>query len=209
MGIRATGSRTFKIGGLTMSGGDNLLTDKGIEANPTPEIGPAKAGTLTTRTDANTGTLTMSGGHGITTGQRLDLYWAVAGVRGYRRGITVGTVATNSVPIDLGAGDDLPPAATAITAMVPHVETVTVTGDNINGIAFSSSVGPFQVTLTAADGTTEQFTRRYDTNNAYGWVKGNGETNPLAGVTLGKVYYSHGDTTDTGDFKFGVAGDSF
>jgi hypothetical protein len=80
-----------------------------------PTLAAAKTGTLTTRTDNDTGTLTMTAGHGITTGQTLDVYWA----GGQRRGMTVGTVATNSVPIDGGAGDNLPANTTAITAMVP------------------------------------------------------------------------------------------
>ena len=51
-------------------------------------LNPAKVGALTTRTDNTTGTLTMSAGHGLLTGNRLDLYWTNAdGSLGARRGI--------------------------------------------------------------------------------------------------------------------------
>jgi hypothetical protein len=84
-----------------------------------------KTGTLTTRTDNETGTLTMSSGHGITTGQFIDLYWAT----GIRRGITVGTVSVNSVPIgadNSGSGNNLPSASTAIVACPQLVFNATI-----------------------------------------------------------------------------------
>ncbi len=78
-------------------------------------IPAGKAGTLSTRTDNETGTLTLGSGHGIVTGQIIDLYWAT----GARYGITVGTVSGSSVPIgadNSGSGSNLPTAATAIVA---------------------------------------------------------------------------------------------
>src|SRR4051812_13463763 len=71
-------------------------------------LGAAKTGTLTTRTSNTVGTLTMTAGHGITTAALQDIYWD----GGSRRNVTVGTVATNSVPFSGGIGDNLPAAAT-------------------------------------------------------------------------------------------------
>lgn len=95
----------------------------------------AKAGSLTTRTDNTTGTLTMGAGHGITTGQVINLHWTVAGVPGVRYGVIVGTVATNSVPISGGAGDNLPAAASAITATLRTTANVLIDGDNTKLLA--------------------------------------------------------------------------
>lgn len=94
-------------------------------------IDAAKSGQLTTRTDNTTGTLTMSAGHGFTTGVVIDLYWA----GGVRYGVVVGTVATNSVPISGGAGDNLPSNLTNITAMVQRTANVLIDGDNAKLIA--------------------------------------------------------------------------
>ena len=94
-------------------------------------LNAAKSGTLTTRTDNNTGTLTMAGGHGFTDGQIIDIYWS----GGVQRSVTVGTVATNSVPIDGGIGDNLPTATTAITAMVQKSINLAIDGDNADLIA--------------------------------------------------------------------------
>lgn len=110
------------------------------------ELPLAKVGELTTRTDNETGTLTMDTGHGITTGARLDLYWADgdgAGTPGSRRGITVGTVSGNTVPIgadNSGSGDNLPLVNTAITAMIPHNETVGLF-DMSNALAWGECLG--------------------------------------------------------------------
>lgn len=94
-------------------------------------LNAAKSGTLTTRTDNNTGTLTMAGGHGFTDGQIIDIYWS----GGVQRSVTVGTVATNSVPIDGGIGDNLPTATTAITAMVQKSINLAIDGDNADLVA--------------------------------------------------------------------------
>jgi len=88
-------SRTDDVGGVC-----DLTVPKGY------------AGTLTTRSDDNTGTLTLDTGHGITTGQVFSVFWA----NGAQHRVTAGTVATNSVPIDSGEGDNLPAQGTAIVA---------------------------------------------------------------------------------------------
>ena len=81
-----------------------------------PVIVPvAKAGTLSTRTSDTEGTITGSTGHGITTGQKLDIQWS----DGRRYNVTVGTVDGNSIPISLGAGDNLPDADTALVFATP------------------------------------------------------------------------------------------
>jgi len=90
----------------------DALVDYGITMGPAA-AGVTKSGTLTTRTDDNTGTLTMEAAHGIVTGQPLLLLWD-----GGSRSTTAGTVAGTSVPIDGGAGNILPAASTAVTAVL-------------------------------------------------------------------------------------------
>src|SRR4051794_23760974 len=122
MPINATFQRTFQVAGQSYN------TSRQVQANAanpySVDLPAAKTGQLTTHTDNTTGTLTMAGGHGITTGARLDVYWT----GGSRRGVTVGTVATNSVPFSGGAGDNLPLVNTNVTAMVPVSESITGPG---------------------------------------------------------------------------------
>lgn len=158
-------------------------------------LDPAKTGTLTTRTDANTGTLTMDSGHGITTGQTLDVYWADAdGVMHSRLGMTVGSVATNSVPIDGGAGDDLPDAATAITAMVPEEQAFAVEGDDVL-VLIASCPAPAAGVSIVDDGDAVAARLTLKAAEGYGYAEGNNQTNPVAGDTLATVLLSHSDST--------------
>lgn len=97
-----------------------------------------KPGQLTTRTDDETGTLTMESGHGISTSDVIDLYWE----GGARFGITVGTVSSNSVPIgadNAGSGDNLPTNLTNIVACVPTAFNADIDGDSLKLIAVQPS----------------------------------------------------------------------
>lgn len=91
----------------------------------------AKAGTLSTRTDNTTGTLTMAASHGITTAAVINLFW----IGGVRFGVVVGTVSTNSVPISGGAGDNLPDEDAVITAVVQTSINLAIDGDEADIVA--------------------------------------------------------------------------
>ncbi|WP_020472480.1 hypothetical protein [Zavarzinella formosa] len=188
MSFTGTFQSNANVEGRTYNASTTILSDN--MAVSEKSVAGAKTGTLTTRTDANTGTLTMDAGHGITTGARLDLYWAT----GSRLGMTVGTVSVNSVPIDLGSGDDLPVASppTAITAKVPEVEELLVTGDNVQSISVYSAVrGKIVIAESGADALAKELPG----TGGWNWFTGNGQSNPLAGKAVAKVLFSHGETT--------------
>lgn len=191
MSVEIAMRETYTVLGMSFPRVTTLEADGAVVKTPT--IAAAKTGTLTTRTDANTGTLTMSASHGITTGARLDLYWT----GGARRGITVGTVSVNSVPFDLGSGDDLPTNNTAITAMVPTSEAFVVTGDNAGALLVSSE--KYGTIVFAESDDTE--VAYYLVGGSAGaeqsnyWTPARSATNPLASGDITKVYFSHGDST--------------
>jgi len=123
--------------GVSVSGGGISMQSAIVRTGSAPiglseTLPAAKTGTLTTRTDNTDGELTMSASHGITTGATIDLYWD----GGSRYGVTVGTVATNAVPISGGAGDNLPIATTSITATLRTTANLYIDGDNVKLIAF-------------------------------------------------------------------------
>ena len=92
-----------------------------------PALIAAQTGTLTTRTSDTVGTATLGSGHGILTGEIVDIYWS----GGVRYGVTVGTVAGTSVPFSLGGGDVLPIATTAITVVLQtEINPLNLDGDN-------------------------------------------------------------------------------
>ena len=184
MPISATYQRTFQASGLSFNSTQSLSAEVAPPFSVTLPV--AKVGTLSTRASDTAGTLTMAAGHGITTGQRLDIYW----VGGSCRGATVGTVATNSVPFTLATGDVLPAATTAITAMVPTSNTLAVPGDDLVGYAVNCPVGGTVVFATSGDTEVAASVRTVTAPSEVVSVADG--TNPFAGATVAKVFLSHG-----------------
>lgn len=134
---------SLEAGGVAIKGTITRTPDAALPGHEIT-LPVAKTGQLTTRTDDETGTLTMSADHGITTGAIIDIYWAT----GARYGVTVGTVSVNSVPIgadNAGTGDVLPTNLTNITAAVQVAANTYIDGDNLSIIG---------VLLEASEGTT-------------------------------------------------------
>lgn len=174
----------------TVTNAQELLT------GPTA-VAAAFTGTLTTRTDNTTGTLTMgSSGHGITTSAIFDLYWS----GGSQYNITAGTVSGTSIPFSLGSGDNLPTAASTISATVRTANTTSITGNNVTGLLVSGAIIGSdwygRVTYAQANGTLITSYVLTPTAPTQEWDLG---SNPFSGVTVGKVYFSQGniDTTRT------------
>lgn len=101
-----------------------------------PAILAAQTGTLTTRTDDDTGVATLSTGHGIETGDVVDVYFAA----GVRYGMDA-TVATNAVTVDGGAGDALPTQDDAVTVVLQLDWEINFDGDDaqIIGVLYRNS----------------------------------------------------------------------
>lgn len=173
------------------------LTGNSLERS-TPEIGPAKVGQLTTRTDANTGVLTMVSGHGFATSDKIDVFWT----GGSRRNMTA-TVATNAVTVDGGSGDDLPANLTAITAMKPTDVPMVIDGDELLFLGINCPRAGYAVFLDDAGSPAEIAAATFTlaANDGYVWGNGNGVTNPLAGEVTSAIRVSHGDSTAAREVK--------
>lgn len=182
-----------QIAGKTFPYRKNVVAD-GV-AMKEKVVPAAKVGSLTTRTNDTTGTLTMEAGHGFQTGNRLDLYWD----GGTRRGVAAGTVATNSVPISGGAGDNLPSQGVAIRAMVPVEEAIEGVGDDLYGIFLYSNLAG-QIVLAESD-NTEHLHRAVGApsggEQSYAWWDEGFFDNPVAGDQIDKVFFSHGDADES------------
>jgi len=200
---------TITVGNQTIS---VATTRSGAtEVGATETLAVAKVGTLSTRTDNNTGILTMAASHGITTGATIDLYW----VGGIRRGMTVGTVSVNSVPIDLGAGDNLPAQDTAIVACVVTTITQVVTAASIllvgvgmsrrGSVEFQQSDGTPILSLHL--GAADALAAATPSAEGFDWSSSQGVTTPF-GADVGKVVISNGSSAGTNVFKYGLSVDN-
>ncbi|MBX3397491.1 MAG: hypothetical protein KF873_02010 [Gemmataceae bacterium] len=154
-----------------------------------PTVAAAPAGSLTTRTDNNTGTVTMSSGHGVTTGKAFA-FWS----GGSRYGMDA-TVTGDSIVLDGGSGDNLPAANTAIRVTNGESVEFVIDGDYpLTGLVLSISgevdvdgyVQIFDDEGTPAVIETYQLAR----NEATIW-NGVG-TNPFAGEITTTALFAHG-----------------
>jgi len=182
-------------GGVSISRSQARSADGGSDRNPT--IPKGFTGTLTTRTDDNTGTVTLTAGHGITTGDNVDIYWD----GGVQYDVTVGTVSTNSMPFDSGIGDNLPIATTAVVVSVRQQINCAIDGDAL-------SILGLQLKFTSVNETSMGHVDFQDSggseiaeidlqaNGVQVWDVTGGSANPFTGNPITVGYASNGSATN-------------
>ena len=188
MSNSGTVSKTIRMGSLTFSESKTLTSNAVIVQEESVAAG--NAGTLTTRTNDTEGSVTASSSsHGITDGDRVDLYWTT----GCRRGATVGTVAGAVIPFSGGSGDALPLQDTAITIVEPLMLDVSVEGDYVSAIClYTAARGQFCFNEGAS---TEHLAKELGDGIVYIWHDEDGSDNPIDGDTVNRIYVSHDETT--------------
>ena len=206
MSVNITHAQSISGGGITIQTQPVVRSGSGpIGLSET--LAAAKTGTLTTRTDNTTGTLTMSAGHGITTGQTIDLYWT----GGVRYGVTVGTVSTNSVPISSGSGDNLPAADAAITAVVQRSANIFIDGDETELLAIVLETNDKTLRSAAhiqlVDGSAAEIAEiDLVANVPRVWDLAGGDANPFTGNPITAVKISQANSTTTETYTFKIVG---
>jgi len=166
----------------------------------------AEPGTLTTRTDADTGVVTITNAsHTIENADRVDAYWTEAGVEKSRYGMAVTNVSSALVTIDGGAGDDLPSQDDAISVSVCVRMDVDIAGDSAKAIVLGSAKrGQFAF----VGGATEHYARTVGEGRVITWEDEDGSTNPIVGDTIDTIYASHKDELASREMKVGIAYDN-
>jgi hypothetical protein len=196
--MKGTIQSTASIGGISIASTLSREAEGHIAHDPTLAAG--KAGELTTRTDDNTGVATMSTGHGIQTGNVVDVYWA----DGVRYGMEC-TVSGNLVTIDGGAGDVLPVATTAVVLSVITAIDVDFSGDELKMISVMlPKRGHIDIRSSGGSIKAVELTA----NEAWQWADDTDLANPLAGQAVAEVRASCGDSSAGGTLKVGILYDS-
>lgn len=175
---------------VTLSSANQVASEVAVPA--------AKTGSLTTRTNATDGTITLDTGHGLSTGA-LDIFWA-----GGSRSQVAATITTNACAITGGSGDDLPAQGTAMTVSALTSEDNAFTGSNAVSALIYSNIGqsPNAVTdlngyvyFTLANDTVEVTYKLTALLASLSWDGVAVATNPFAGFAIGKIKYSQGNTS--------------
>lgn len=150
-------------------GGRSIIQPVTRTGDSTPNIEIAlpagTAGTLTTRTDNDTGVVTVAS-HGITTSDTVDVYWS----GGKRYGVDVTATTATTISIDIGSGDNLPSTSTPVVIVKQVVANLQLDGDNAKIVAVSYEMAP-----AAGDGYGCRVTL-FDAVNGGGSAVGSGLT---------------------------------
>lgn len=167
----------------------------------TPSIAAGNAGTLSGRTDNDTGVATLATGHGIQSGDKVDVFWT----GGRRYGMTA-SVNVNAVIVDLGTGDNLPALNAAVVVCKRQVVNAAFDPDDVTvllvtatrraSIVFVDSTG---ATLLALD---------LGIGECCLWWANSGIARPMAGNPVAAVWVGNGDGDYSCDVTISVLYDS-
>lgn len=194
---RAQHTRSFSFPGYSFQDGAAAIDFTGIVAveKELAALVAAQTGTLSARTDDDAGVATLSTGHGILTGDVVDVYWD----GGVRFGMTA-TVSTNDVSLDGGAGDNLPIQTTPVTVVEQTAIEVNFDGDTLEiiGIFYRNTAdtgAKAHLDLQdAGDATIEEVDLVHEKANGglnRIWDIENGDTNVFSGNRITHGAASH------------------
>lgn len=185
------------IGGASFSGSVQKIAEGSIGQDL--QLPAAEAGSLTTRTDNDTGVVTVgNAGHGITTSDKVDVYWS----GGKRGGMSVTNVTGTAITVDLGAGTNLPSQGVAVTIAKQQTIDMDVDSALLEVLAVACTKRTrfeFQTAASASIAIVELDTG----GGVWSWVNGQGFTNPVTGQVVGKLLASCGETA-VATFQVGV-----
>jgi len=164
----------------------------------------AKACTDFVRTDDNTAACNLPGGHGYSNGN-FDVYWQLVGVDYVRYGVP-GTISTNALSLDGGAGDVFPATATTVTVCKQVTINTAIDGDAVEIIglsleyadAASTKVGHVDM-LDSGAATIEEIDLKANVPIVYD-IDG-GATNVFTGNAIASTKASHNDSTNAATLK--------
>ncbi len=182
------------VAGLSFSAQVSATADAALADETTLPAGAS--GTLSTRTDNDTGVVTAAGHTFSGSGsEKCNVFWS----GGMRYGMTVTAVDGNDISIDTGAGDNLPTedAEVIISEQVEinidfdgdDMEMLVVGCDQRCSADFQDSGGTVLLHKEIPQPGTGQ-------KNLYSWVDGVNGTRPITGNAVDKVMASNATVTE-------------
>lgn len=197
------------IGGLSIQRSIVRTADSASSVEISLPVG--YAGSLTTRTDAETGTVTASG-HGILSASVVDIFWD----GGARYGVTVGTVTSSTIPIgadNSGTGDDLPSSSTAVVVSPQVAFNVAIDGDELVLIGIEQNYTSTTETAISHvslldSGDAEILGLALNPNSPRTWDITGGDTNDFTGNPITNGVASNGSATNAATLKINYLQDA-
>ncbi len=190
----------------TITGG-GLLSASKLERDADSLIGheittmPAgQAGTLSTRTTDNTGVVTLGSGHGLTTADKVDVYFGTDAVQ-YDCAITL--TDSTTITIGSGVGDVLPSQSSAVVVGKRVTIESAFDGDDVKLITAWCSLKGHIDFRTGADANVHA--QALEAAAAWSWATDQGTTNPLSGTAIATIEASCGEVS-TADATLRIIG---
>ena len=156
------------------------------------------AGELTTRTDNDTGIVTVASGHGVTTSHLVDIY-DENGVL-IRKDLTVTGTTGTTISIDGGSGSNLPAlnADVVVARQVPANTPIDNDNCQFFGIALETPVSgtePNGRVIFEESDDTDVAELTLEANVPLASNIAGGQANPIEGEPIAKCRASNGNTT--------------
>lgn len=160
-----------------------------------------KAVTSWVKTDANTAACDLPSGHGYSNGD-FDVFWSSGGTNYARYGVP-GTISTNALSLDGGAGDDFPASATTGVVVCKQTQAnLLIDGDNLKILAIvvestsSSSTSTASVMFEDSAGDT---IAQLDlvANKPVVYDVAGGSSNPFTGDVITNLLMGNGSSSES------------
>ena len=202
--------------GVTVSGGgvsiQKSVVRNGDHIDSYEVVLPAaKACTAFVKTDNDTAACNLPAGHGYSNGN-FDVYWQLAGADYVRYGVP-GTISTNALSLDGGAGDSFPASGTTVVVCKQVQINTAIDGDALKIVAISleyadsasAKVGHADL-QDSGPASIEAIPLKANVPLVYD-VEG-GASNVFSGNPIVVTQASHNDTTNTATLKIVALTDS-
>ena len=209
MAVTASYSISLNAGGVSISKPITRTGDAATVAEITLPAGKTVTGW--TDTDSNTASCTLPGGHGYSNGN-FDVYWSSGGTNYIRRNVP-GTISTNTLSLDGGAGDNFPTTGTTGIVVCKQVAfNALLDGDNCKIVGVLAEVAAIVATrqhVSFLDGSSSQVAYQVLTANEpiVTDITG-GATNLYTGNIITNGVASNGDATYDATLKIVAVYDS-
>lgn len=193
-----------QIGGVPLTG---TVERTGVGAlTYDPLLPAAQAGNLTTRTDADTGVVTLDDDAvpTVVASDKVTIVWS----GGERHGMTVTGTSGFTVSIDGGSGDALPTVLTDVEVCKEITLDVNVLGTLITLFGWSSPTETY-IDVQEVSGTSPSTNpQTIAANEGYFWWDDGPVTNPFATVNIGSVIVANLDSTQASQSYLGIQYDA-
>jgi len=182
-----TFNSTITGAGVTMTGAPATTAESVIGHEVT--LPAAVLGTLSTRTDDDTGIVTVAA-HTITTQMLANVFWS----GGVRYGMTVTGADGTTVSVDGGAGDNFPSEDAVVYIAAQATINTDFLGTEVLALAVQSDLRAHADLRTSA---ASSLAMDLASNTPVTWYYGSGITNPITGDQIDTIVCSAGTAAAT------------